>query len=124
MNRKLKVFLIEDAARIRTILIEILQQTGEIEVIGYAERQTEALLQLRSVEWDVAIIDIELRDGNGLAVLASLQRDARSYGERVVFTCNPSQKMKTRILALGASAFFDKSCDIEMLVSYLQGIQA
>jgi DNA-binding NarL/FixJ family response regulator len=123
MDNKLKVFLIEDVARIRAILIEILQRSGEIDVVGFAEGQTDALNQLRSTEWDVAIVDISLRDGNGLAILSNLQRDGKSYGERIVFTCNPSTEMKARSLALGASAFFDKSRDMDSLVRHIQGIE-
>lgn len=122
MSKKLKVFLIEDAIKIRSILIEILQQTGKVDVIGHAEGQADALNQLRSIEWDVAIVDIGLREGNGLAVLAGLQSDAKTYGRRIVFTGNPSSEMKARTAALGASAFFDKSRDMDMLVSYIQAM--
>jgi len=124
MNRKLKVFLIEDAIKIRSILIELLQQTGKVDVIGYAEGQSDALRQLRSNEWDAVIVDIGLHDGNGLAVLAGLQGDIKPYGERIVFTGSPSPEMKARTLHLGASAFFDKACDLDMLVSYIQKLAA
>ena len=114
--------MIEDATRIRSVLIEILQQSGNIDVVGYAEGQTEALGKLRSQEWDVVIVDIGLSEGNGLAVLAGLQRDTKAYGKRIVFTGNPSLEMKNRTLALGASAFFDKTRDTDMLVNYIEAI--
>ncbi|MES2070534.1 MAG: response regulator [Pseudomonadota bacterium] len=120
--KKLKVFLIEDAIRIRSVLIDILQQTGDIEVIGYAENEKDALNQLRSKEWDVAIVDIGLREGNGLAVLAGLKSDAKAYGRRLVFTSNPSLALKARTMALGAEAFFDKSRDMDVLVNHIQAM--
>jgi len=46
IEKKLKVFLIEDAIKIRSVLIDILQQTGGIEVIGFAESEKDALNQL------------------------------------------------------------------------------
>lgn len=122
MNRNLKVFLIEDALRIRSVLIEILQQTGRVDVIGYAEGQAEALQQLRTQEWDVVIVDIGLREGNGLAVLSNLQNDNKTYGTRIVFTDHPTMQIKARTLALGASVFFDKSRDMDQLVSYIQAL--
>lgn len=122
MNRKLKVFLVEDSLKIRSLLIEILQQTGQVDVVGYADRQTDALNQLRLIAWDVAIIDIALREGNGLPVLAGLQSDDKTYGTRIVLTSSPSSEMKTRTLALGASAFFDKSSDLDLLIQYIQRI--
>ena len=116
----LKVFLIEDAARIRSALIEILQATGKIEVVGFAEGQREALRQLRSIEWDVAIVDIGLREGNGLAILEALHNDQRSYGVCFVFSNYPSLALKERSLALGAAAFFDKSREIGELIDRVQ----
>ncbi len=120
--KKLKVFLIEDAIKIRSVLIDILQQTGDIEVVGYAENEKDAVNQLRSKEWDVAIVDIGLREGNGLAVLAALKSDARTYGKRLVFTSNPSTALKARTLALGADAFFDKARDMDILIGHIQSM--
>jgi DNA-binding NarL/FixJ family response regulator len=119
-DKKLKVFLIEDAYRIRAVLMDILQQTGDIEVVGYADSEQDALVQLRSKEWDVAIVDIGLREGSGLSVLAALKEDARDYGKRLVFTSTPSSALRDRTMALGADSFFDKSREMDMLVNRIQ----
>src|SRR5258708_2490890 len=116
IGKKLNVFLIEDASKIRSVLSEILQQTGEIEVIGFAEEESDALNQLRRKEWDVAIVDIGLRQGSGLGVLAGLKGDARNYGKRFVFTSTPSTALRIRSMSLGADGFFDKSRDLYELV--------
>jgi DNA-binding NarL/FixJ family response regulator len=122
VERKLRVFLIEDASRIRSILVDVLQKTGRIEVIGFAESECDALIQLRTNEWDATIVDIGLNDGNGLGVLAALQRDRKSYGKRFVFTNNPSPALQARSMLLGADGFFDKSNDLDKLVSCLQAM--
>lgn len=121
-EKKLKVFLIEDAHRIRSVLIEVLQQSENIEVIGFAESESDALKQLRSIDWDVAIVDIGLREGSGLAVLSALKNDDCSYGPRLVFTGSPSKALKARTMALGAEGFFDKSRELDQLVNYIQGL--
>ncbi|MGB6055114.1 MAG: response regulator [Burkholderiaceae bacterium] len=120
LQKKLKVFLIEDAQRVRAALTDILQESGQIEVVGFAADEQDALQQLRSREWDVAIVDIGLREGNGLGVLAGLKNDAREYGKRLVFTSNSSNALKARTAALGADGCFDKSTDIGMLVSRIR----
>lgn len=122
IDKKLKVFLIEDARRIRSVLVDALQQTGQIEVIGFAEDERDALDQLRSTEWDVAIVDIGLREGNGLGVLAGLKCDAKTYGKRFVFTNSPSVALQTRSMALGADGFFDKARDLDVLVTQIQAM--
>lgn len=116
----LKVFLIEDALRIRSRLTEVLHSAGKIDVVGYAGSEQEALRQLRAIEWDVVIVDIALREGSGLSILDALRKDGRNYGVRLVLTNNPSLALKARTLALGAAAFFDKSREIDDLVSYVQ----
>jgi DNA-binding NarL/FixJ family response regulator len=122
VGRKLKVFLIEDGSQIRTILIDVLQKTGRIEVIGYAEGESDALNQLRAKEWDAVIVDISLIEGSGLGVLAGLQHDVKSYGKRFVFTNSASAALKERSLTLGADGFFDKSTDLNTLVNHLREI--
>lgn len=115
----LNVFLIEDAPRIRSILIEILRSIGNVEIVGCADNERDALAQLRATAWDVAIIDIALREGSGLAVLEALKSDGGDNGKqgvRLVFSNHPSAALKSRALALGAEAFFDKSREMEQLV--------
>lgn len=120
LHTKLKVFLIEDAQKVRAVLTDILQENGEIEVVGFAESEQDALNELRTREWDVAIVDIELKQGNGLWVLAALKSDARQYGKRFVFTSNSNNALRARTMALGADGFFDKSTDIGVLVSHIR----
>ncbi|MFZ6654485.1 response regulator [Undibacterium sp. TJN19] len=121
-KKKLKVFLIEDAQKIRSVLIEVLEQIENIEVVGFAESEKEALKQLRSIEWDIAIVDIGLREGSGLAVLSALKSDEREYGTRLVFTSSPSRALKTRTMSLGAEGFFDKSFELDMLVDHIKAM--
>ncbi|MES2047742.1 MAG: response regulator [Pseudomonadota bacterium] len=112
----LKIFIIEDAPSIRSQLIETLQSYANIKVVGFADGQREALQQLRTIEWDMAIVDIGLRDGNGLAILEALQKDQVTYGLRIVFSNYPSPALKARCLALGAIDFFDKSREFSELI--------
>lgn len=118
----LKVFIVEDAPNIRTQLIEILQSSADIEVIGYADGQHEALLQLRTVQWDLAIVDISLRNGNGLAILEELKKDQATYGLRIVFSNYPSPALKARSLDLGAIGFFDKTREFGELIDCVQAL--
>lgn len=118
--KKLRIFLIEDAPKIRAMLMEILQQEEQIEVVGYAESEKDALTQLRSREWDVAIVDIGLRQGSGLGVLAGLKKDQKQYGKRLVFTSSSNPALAARTRALGAEGIYDKSRDINSLISHLQ----
>jgi DNA-binding NarL/FixJ family response regulator len=121
-DKKLRVFLIEDAPRIRAILMEVLQSHQGIDVIGYAENETDAVRDLRSIEWDLAIVDIALKQGNGLGVLEALNKDNRQYGKRIVFSGDASPLLKKRVQALGADGVFDKASDMDGLLHYVETI--
>lgn len=120
-TKNIKVFLIEDAPKIRAILIEVLLQNN-IEVVGYAENQSDALAYLRNNEWDVVIVDISLKAGSGMGVLEVLNNDNKQYGKRVVFSGDASPLLKKRALALGADEVFEKSKDIDKLLEYVESL--
>ncbi|MEO7031076.1 MAG: response regulator [Herbaspirillum sp.] len=115
-QKKLKVFLIEDAPQVRAVLTDVLSQSGKVDIVGYADGERDAVRQLRSMDWDVAVVDIALKQGTGLDVLAKLQRDDRQYGKRVVFAGESNKILRDRTIALGADKFYDKARDIDALV--------
>jgi len=66
---------------------------------------------------DIAIIDIFLRQGSGMGVLRALHA-AEAPFERVVLTNYATADIRRQCLALGASAVFDKSGEIDALVDH------
>ena len=78
-----------------------------------------------AVEWlrsdgarcDVVIIDIFLRTGSGLGVIAAARRK-RPDAALVVLSNYATDEMHARCLAGGADRVFDKSRDIDQLVAY------
>ena len=69
----LRVLIVEDSKRLREQLGESIYSPGRIEVIGYAETEAEALEVLAQAACDVVVLDLQLRQGNGLAVLKALR---------------------------------------------------
>lgn len=118
---KLKIFLVEDSPVIRTNLVAALQDLAPVEVVGFAESAQDACEQLNQLgvadACDMAILDIFLKSGSGLDVLRCLNGQASSV-QRVVLTNYATAEMRAQCKALGAARVFDKSSDIEALVSY------
>ncbi|MEP7281721.1 MAG: response regulator [Rubrivivax sp.] len=117
--RKLRVFLVEDNAIIRHNLEAALEELAPVTVIGHAERSTDAVAALMApgLGSDLAIVDIFLKEGSGIGVLAAL-RAASASVPCVVLTNYATPAIRTQCLALGAEAVFDKSSDIDALVAY------
>jgi DNA-binding response OmpR family regulator len=66
---------------------------------------------------DLVIIDIFLRTGSGLGVIAAARR-RRPEAALVVLSNYATDEMQSRCLAQGADRVFDKSRDIDELVAY------
>ncbi|GAC1605783.1 MAG: hypothetical protein NVS3B2_12560 [Ramlibacter sp.] len=116
---ELRTYIVEDNATIRENLIGTLEELACIKALGWAETESEARgwLAGHSSEWDLAIIDLFLKQGSGLGVVEACQ--ARRPGQRVVVLSNyATADMRKRCTQLGADAVFDKSNEIDALVDY------
>ncbi len=112
-----RILLIEDSAVLTRRLIDLLSEPGRIEVTARATTQSEAVLRLQEGAFDVLVVDIELAEGNGVAVI----RHARQLyppDEQpliVVLTNYASDFVRDHCFAAGADYFLDKMRDIALL---------
>jgi DNA-binding NarL/FixJ family response regulator len=115
----LKVLLIEDSPVIRKNLTEFLEELAPIRVVHSVDEQDDAICWLEdpSHECDLAIIDIFLRRGTGLAVLEAAASMSRPIC-LLVLSNTATADMRRRCLQLGAHAVFDKSNEIDELLAY------
>jgi len=115
--RPLKILLVEDSAVLRETLIEALEEMAPVRVVATAADEAEAMQKLREHTVDLAIIDVFLKTGSGLAVLAA----AKTMGHDatvVIFSNFANEPMRARCIELGAARVFDKSNDIDELIAY------
>ncbi len=70
---KLRVFLLDDHELVRRGVRELLEGEGDIEVVGEASTAAEALARVPAVRPDVAVLDVRLPDGDGVAVCRDLR---------------------------------------------------
>jgi two-component system, OmpR family, response regulator len=116
---ELRTYLVEDNATIRENLIGTLEELASVRALGWAETENEAKAWLAGNEggWDLAIVDLFLKQGSGLGVLEACR--GRDSGQRVVVLSNyATADMRKRCAQLGADAVFDKSNEIDALVEY------
>ncbi|MBL8302206.1 MAG: response regulator transcription factor [Ideonella sp.] len=116
---KLKTYIVEDSPVIRENLIATLEELAPVEVVGTADSESVANYWLgrNASTCDLVIVDIFLKSGSGLGVLASAQ--VRGEGTKVVVLSNyATSDMRRKCLELGADRVFDKSNEIDALVNY------
>ena len=116
---ELKTYFVEDNVTIRENLIGALEELASINALGWAETESDAKAWLgrHADQWDLAIVDLFLKQGGGLGVLEACR--SRAPGQRVVVLSNyATADMRKRCTELGADAVFDKSNEIDALVEY------
>lgn len=116
---RLKTYLVEDNPTIRENLIATLEELVDIDSIGTAEseNQAKAWLLANPQGWDLAILDLFLKQGSGLGVLAACKD--RNPSQKVVVLSNyATADIRHRCAQLGVDAVFDKSNEIDGLVEF------
>jgi DNA-binding NarL/FixJ family response regulator len=121
----LKTFIVEDSAVIRENLIATLEELVPIQVVGIAEDEVTAVQWLNAPgnAVDLVIVDIFLKSGSGLGVLKASGGPNKSY-KRVVLSNYATPDMRIKCLGLGADQVFDKSNEIDALISYCDRLAA
>lgn len=116
---RLKTYIVEDNPTIRENLIGTLEELACISAVGTAETENEgkAWLTESGQQWDLAIVDLFLRQGSGLGVLAAC-RDRQPAQKVVVLSNYATPDIRQRCAQLGVDAVFDKSNEIDALVDY------
>ena len=116
---KLKTYIVEDNPTIRENLIGTLEELACIDAVGTAETENEgkAWLSAQGKKWDLAIVDLFLKQGSGLGVLAAC-RDRNPWQKVVVLSNYATADIRQRCSQLGVDAVFDKSNEIDALVDY------
>jgi DNA-binding NarL/FixJ family response regulator len=108
-DSKLRVVIVEDSPIIRARLAETLSEIPNLEIIGQAESESDAL-SLLCGEWDAVVLDLQLRQGTGLGVLKKLRQGGRpSHTKVIVFTNYAFPQYRDRSFSFGADFFFDKA---------------
>lgn len=116
---KYRAYIVEDSPTILENLIETLQELALVDPVGTAETEHEGKRWLAHNDgyWDLAIVDLFLKEGSGLNILAACR--ARRPGQKMVVLSNHATRdVRRRCAQLGADAVFDKSTEIDALIDY------
>jgi DNA-binding NarL/FixJ family response regulator len=119
----LRTFVVEDSIVVRDNLVAALEELLPVKVVGVAEDAAHAVSWMRDVanRCDLGIVDIFLKRGTGLEVLAAATATRKDM-KWVVFTNFASTEIRKRCSQLGADRVFDKSNEIETLILYCESL--
>ena len=122
----LKVFLVEDSAALRAHLTDILIAEAKVIIVGVAETEAQAKdwLERNPDNWDIALIDLFLREGTGAGVVQQV-RNRRSNQTVFVMTNHISDDALLHSCKLmGANAVYHKGTELDDMVANCIGLAA
>lgn len=120
----IRIAIIEDHDLTRIGLRTALQQQDELQVLGEAADAKTGLQLLKELKPDVAIIDIDLPDADGIYItqqLRALQAKESDFTTRVlILTMHENQQQVLAAFAAGADSYCVKTIKTPMLVEAIK----
>jgi len=110
-----RVLLVDDHELVRTGIRRLLEDTGDIEVVGEAASGEAALNSARELRPDVILMDVTMPGIGGLEATRKLLRVNQAF--RIIgVSIHADGPCPARMLDVGACGYLTKGCDLnEML---------
>lgn len=118
----LRVFLVDDLISMHSLMRDLFAAVGGVQLVDTASSEGEAKLWLEDHpgEWDVAVLDLVLQHGSGMAVIRPC-RESHSQGKVAIFSSYVTPVIREHCLGLGADAVFGKD-ETMQFVLWLHGL--
>jgi two-component system response regulator NreC len=117
----MRVSIADDHQIIRVGLRSILQAEPDIQVVAEATSCAEALSTIELAKPDVAILDLNLPDGSGLAVVPALLETSPDT-RILVLTMHAEPHIIRSALAAGVHGFLNKAAEPEEVVRAVRAV--
>ncbi len=114
----LRVFLVEDSLVLQELIIESLKAIPGIVLVGMSETENDAIQKLIIADCDVLIVDIQLKQGNGINLLRRLEPLEKKI-LKIVFSNHVSSTYRRLCDQYGVEFFFDKTSEFSRLCMVL-----
>jgi DNA-binding NarL/FixJ family response regulator len=119
--RKTTILLIEDNRILRDGIKDIINEQADLKIVAASGGNHDALVQARSLKPNIILIDLGLRNENGLRVVATLTKvlpHTRVIGMGLI----PSQLDIVEFVEAGAAGFVLKDATIEDVLGTIRAV--
>lgn len=115
MTTKISVLLADPGEDFRTLLTDLMEEEGDMEVVGAVDNGEQAIAMIAELEPDILVTDLILTKVDGISVLKYLQEhDCRTRA--IVTSGFYNQQVITECSELGAAYFMPKPCAPDVLL--------
>ncbi len=119
----IRILIADDHQMFREGLMALLNNEGNINVIGEASNGKEALLILENQVPDVLLLDLEMPEMDGFDVLKALKK-LNLDTKVLVLTMHKSPEFIKNIIKAGAHGFLQKDSGKDILIHAIQQVHA
>ncbi|MET1007691.1 MAG: response regulator transcription factor [Propionibacteriaceae bacterium] len=123
VTAQIKVFLLDDHEIVRRGLIDLLQTTSDIVVVGEAGTAADALHRIPAARPDVAILDARLPDGSGIDVCRDIRSAHPEIGCVILTSYDDDEALFAAVMA-GASGYLLKQIGGRSLTDAIRDVAA
>lgn len=118
---KCKVLIVDDHPIIRQGLAGVLGQEPDIDVSDGGDNVAEAIMLVKSLQPDIVVVDISLKNGSGIDLITQINR----YDKRiktVVWSAFDETVYADRAIQAGAMGYVNKQASVDVLVSAIRRV--
>ncbi|MGA9115556.1 MAG: response regulator transcription factor [Bacteroidota bacterium] len=119
--KRIKIFLIEDNRILRDGIKALINAQPDLRVVAASGGSHDALLQLRTARPQVVLMDLGLRNDNGLRIVAGVAKElphTRVIGMGLI----PSQRDIIECVEAGAEGFILKDATVEDFLGTIRSV--
>lgn len=116
----LRIFLVEDSVEVRDLIIENLAMIPGMMVAGVSDSEADAVEQLSHIACDILIVDIQLKQGNGIDLLRQLSEKKGRAPMKIICSNSTSEFFRDAGRQYGAQYFFDKTSEFPQLFELMK----
>ncbi len=120
-GERTRVMIVDDHAVVRVGLSQVLEQTGEFEVVGQAVDGEEAVRMAADLSPQLVIMDIMMPKKDGVEACREIMESAPETLV-VMLTASPDEDAVEAAVAAGAAGYVPKELDRERLLAAVRDV--
>ena len=120
-DERIRVMIVDDHSIVRVGLQQLLDQSGEFEVVGQAANGEEAVRVAADVSPDVVVMDVMMPKKDGVEACREIM-DYAPETRVLMLTASTEEDAIVEAVAAGATGYLQKETDREQLLSAVRNV--
>ncbi len=117
----ISILLTDDHALVRTGIRRLLEDSGQVRIVGEADCGEDAVRLAQELEPDVILMDVNMPGIGGVEACRRILQ--RNPGQKIiVLTVHNEQTFPKRMLEIGAKGYLTKECGVDEMLGAIRKV--